>query len=196
MPGKTSCCWFSSTLPRKNQPQLPKKNGTFLCFPDVNNGLVCLRWKKGGWSLRSCTQKSGTVNLQFLRQLRRSTGCGWLLNYQLDNIPWAPKVTFHVFVVISIHIWLVVEVSTPSEQYAQVKLGSSSPNRGENKRYLSCHHLDLVGLLLTLSIFPLVPKGSSNGMPSEIFWGGYFEKFFQVGVALRLATSWAPSRSL
>ena len=30
----------------------------------------------------------------------------------------------------------------PSEKYVQVKLGSSSPNRGENKNYLSCHHLD------------------------------------------------------
>ena len=40
--------------------------------------------------------------------------------------------------------WLVV--STPLKNML-VKMGSSSPNRGENKEYLSCHHPVLVQCL-------------------------------------------------
>ena len=65
-------------------------------------------------------------------------GCDRNLVNQWDKLPFPQLVSWSRILVAINSIWLVVSTHLKN---MIVKLGSSSPNfRGENKKYLSCHH--------------------------------------------------------
>ena len=63
-----------------------------------------------------------------------------LIGFSIINHPfWGPlflETPTYNLIQNAFYSWLVV-FSHPSEKYAQVKMGSSSPNRGEHEKYLS-----------------------------------------------------------
>ena len=145
---KTSCCWFSSTLPLQPATVAYKKM-VLSCVFQMSTTFGCLRCFHGGWKSKELPIISRKKPPIFTSAPKVN---------RLQKAPMGTQIPFHVFVVISTHIWLVVE-RNPIWTILYSQIENLPQNSGEHNRYLSCHHLDLVGLLLTLSIFPIGSQG-------------------------------------
>ena len=97
-----------------------KKICTYMC----NTCYIWIDSNYAMWMLVQALWFSGAMFVRFFWEYSTWPAfCYWLIHFARSSL------------------WLIGGFNL-FEKYYVVKMGSSSPSRGESKKYLSCHHLD------------------------------------------------------